>query len=283
MTISSGRGTALELSDVTVRYPGTSVPALDSVSLSVAADRTIGIVGESGSGKSTMAKVIVGERVPTAGEVLIFGQRWGHGRGQRAERRAVQMIFQNPVAALNPKSSALASVAEAVRVCRSANRSDAAKIATGLLADVGIPAASLAQLPHQLSGGQCQRVVIARALACEPRLLVADEPTSALDVSVQAQIINLLRRLRSEKGLSLVFISHNIAVIGHVTDEIAVMRGGRIVEHGSTAEVLAAPKHPYTQRLLAASGARPARQEGRPQPARQGRPRPAMVQDSADA
>jgi len=247
---------ALVLQDVVVRYSADGPAAVDGVSLTVGHNRSLGIVGESGSGKSTLAKVIVDERRPTSGDVRVYGRSWSDLTRRPQDRRTVQMIFQNPSAALNPRRTVLACVAEAVKVARGVSGSRATELATSLLAEVGIHGANLAKYPRELSGGLCQRVVIARALACDPRLLVADEPTSALDVSVQAQIINLLTRLRAEHQMSLVFISHNIAVIGHITDDIIVMRGGRVVEAGSTRTVLTAPQHPYTRLLLEAAGLR---------------------------
>lgn len=247
---------AVRLENVVVRYSTDGPAAVDGISLAVGSNRSLGVVGESGSGKSTLAKVIVNERRPTSGDVIVYGRHWSELDRRAADRRTVQMIFQNPLAALNPRQRVIAAVAEVVRVARKADRAQATEIAAQLLADVGVHDANLAKYPRELSGGLCQRVVIARALACNPRLLVADEPTSALDVSVQAQIINLLSRLRVEHEMSLIFISHNIALIGHLTDDIIVMRRGKVVEHGTTRSVLANPQHPYTRLLLQAAGLR---------------------------
>ncbi|MBB2914053.1 ABC-type glutathione transport system ATPase component [Streptosporangium becharense] len=243
---------AVQLQDVALRYRKGAAPAVSGVSLSVPEGGSLGIVGESGSGKSTVARLIVHERDATSGEVRIFGRPWKEIPPHGEVRRSVQMIFQDPYGALNPRLTPLAAVTETVSVARGLRRKEARDVAADLLQDVGIGLALAERSPGRLSGGQRQRVVIARALACEPRVLVADEPTSALDVSVQAQILNLLLRLREERGLTLILISHDISVVHHMTEDVTVMRHGRIVEQGTTAQVFDAPAHDYTRELVAA-------------------------------
>jgi ABC-type glutathione transport system ATPase component len=243
---------AIEVDDVTLRYRRDAAPAVSGVSLSVPDGGALGIVGESGSGKSTLARMIVGEREPSEGAVRVFGQTWREIPARGPVRRSVQMVFQDPYGALNPRLTPVAAVAEAVGVAQGVARGRREAVARELLAEVGLSGAPTERLPARLSGGQRQRVVIARALACEPKVLVADEPTSALDVSVQAQILNLLMRLREERALTLVLISHDITVVDHMTDRIAVMLRGEVVEHGATETVLRAPEHEYTKQLIAA-------------------------------
>jgi ABC-type glutathione transport system ATPase component len=212
----------------------------------------MGIVGESGSGKTTLARMLVGALTSGVEGITVNGQPWAR-IGRRAElRRRVQMIFQDPYASLTPSLSAQSTVQEAVRVCRRVSRRDAAPIAQELLRSVGIGPGPAARRPRELSGGQCQRVAIARALAANPSLIVADEPTSALDVSVQAQIINTLLELMATGTLGLVLVSHDLAVVRHLTDQLIVMHEGRIVERGPTLRVMDRPQHPYTERLCQA-------------------------------
>jgi len=247
--MSEQRSIALDAREVTVSY-ARGAPAIAGVSLAIPAGAAVGIVGESGSGKSTLARVLVGERAPTAGEARVFGRRWSEVGRRDRERRAVQMVFQDPYGALNPRMTPLETVAEAVEVVRGQPRRAALAAAEELLDHVGLGGAVVTRRPRSLSGGQRQRVVIARALACEPEVLVADEPTSALDVSVQAQILNLLLRLRRERELTLVLISHDIAVVEHLTDEVVVMLNGGVVESGPVERVLTDPHEPYTRRLV---------------------------------
>jgi len=235
---------------VTIRYRGDAPPAVVDGSISVAAGETVGIVGESGSGKSTFAKALVGLIEPSEGAIRVAGRPWREVRRRDPERRRVQMIFQDPYAALNPRLTARRSVAEALSVVRGVPGAEADEQADELLASVGLDARAVDLRPRALSGGQRQRVVIARALACDPDIVVADEPTSSLDVSAQAQVLNLLARLRAERGLGIVLISHDLAVVRHITDEVLVMRSGRIVESGPTEAVMSAPSHPYTATLL---------------------------------
>lgn len=234
------------LTDLTVRYGRFT--AVDKVSLSVGESQIVGLVGESGSGKSTLAKALVG-LAPVAG-----GTVSGVGPGQ------AQLVFQDPYASLNPRMPVGACVAEGLRLPRTGPRTGpsagprsgrAAEVAR-LLAQVSLDPALAARYPRELSGGQRQRVAIARALAARPALLIADEITSALDVSVQGAILNLVRQLRAELGLSVLFISHNLAVVRYVADVIAVLRQGRLVEIGPTEQVVTDPQDDYTRELMAA-------------------------------
>jgi peptide/nickel transport system ATP-binding protein len=240
----------LDASDVTVHYPGSTRDAVIDADLTVAARAAIGIVGESGSGKTTLAHALVGTLRPTRGQVLVEGVPWARvGRNSDARRR-VQMIFQDPVGALNPWLSAREAVSEAVRHWHRTSREASRRRAGELLAETGLSGEAMDRRPRELSGGQCQRVGIARALACQPAVIVADEPTSALDVSVQAQILNLLMALQESHDLALVLISHDLSVIRHMTDTAVVMYGGRIVERGQTDALMDRPAHPYTQLLV---------------------------------
>jgi ABC-type glutathione transport system ATPase component len=240
----------LEAIGVEVRYPGSTRAALVDADIAIGSGAAIGIVGESGSGKTTLAHVLVGALRPTAGSALVGGTPWTRIRGRDDARRRVQMIFQDPLGALNPWMSAGEAVAEAVRHWHGGTRETARRRASDLLAETGLSLEAMDRRPRELSGGQCQRVGIARALACEPAVIVADEPTSALDVSVQAQILNLLMALQESHDLALVLISHDLAVIRQMTDEAVVMYGGRIVERGATARLMENPAHPYTRLLV---------------------------------
>jgi peptide/nickel transport system ATP-binding protein len=241
------------LNRVLERKPRQSLRAVDGVSFSIAAGETLGLVGESGCGKSTVARLIVGLYRPTRGEIRYAGARIDRGDVPLATRRSIQMIFQDPYASLNPRWRVRDIVAEAIRA--HAPQTDAAALdarVAALLAQVGLSAADGGKYPHQFSGGQRQRISIARALATNPAFLVCDEPTSALDVSVQAQVLNLMRRLQRELGLTYLFISHNLAVVHHVADRVGVMYLGRIVELAPTRVLFGQPQHPYTRMLLAA-------------------------------
>ncbi|MFO1407355.1 MAG: ATP-binding cassette domain-containing protein [Steroidobacteraceae bacterium] len=250
----------LEVRSVSVDYPVRGLTgqgthrALDAVSVSVPDGATLGVVGESGSGKSTLARAILGLVRPSAGEVRWAGERvdFRDRAAMRGYRRAVQVVFQDPVGSLDPRMTAGASVAEALTALAGVSSPTEVKARVDAAFDsVGLDPGFAARYPHQLSGGQCQRVAIARATVARPRLLVCDEAVSALDVSVQAQIVNLLLELRDRYGLGLLFISHNLAVVRHVCDRVAVLRAGRLVEEGPASTLFAAPRHPYTRALLA--------------------------------
>src|SRR6478609_7671096 len=238
----------LEFAQVTVRY-GTGAAALDAVAgvdLVVPSGSVVGLVGESGSGKSSLARAAVGLAPLTAGRIRLDGR---DVTGRDADRRhPVQMVFQDPYSSLDPRMSIGASIAEAMRGVRgrSARGSEVAR----LLDLVSLDPGRAGLLPSALSGGQRQRVALARALAARPEVVIADEITSALDVSVQGAVLNLIRRIRHELGLSMLFISHNLAVVRYVSDVIAVMYLGRLVEVGPTEAVLGDPQHPYTRSLL---------------------------------
>ncbi|MFF0335937.1 ABC transporter ATP-binding protein [Streptomyces fimicarius] len=230
------------------------VAAVDGVSLTVHAGRTLGIVGESGSGKTTLGRMLVRLLDPTAGRLRYGGTEIGSlpEKELRPFRRDLQMVFQDPVASLNPRRSVGESVADPLRA---AGESDEGRIRDrvgALLERVGLDPAHFERYPHEFSGGQRQRIGIARALAAEPKLIVCDEPVSALDVTTQAQVIELLSELQRELGIGLVFIAHDLAVVRQVSDEVAVMRRGVIVEQGGADEVYGQPRDPYTRQLLAA-------------------------------
>ncbi len=231
------------------------VHAVDDVSLAVGEGETLGLVGETGCGKSTLARLMLNLLEPDAGVVRWRGEDVTHARGARlrALRRERQLVFQDPAGSLNPRRTVGAIVAEpfAIHGLLSAAGERARRVGE-LLEQVGLDPAYVARHPHELSGGERQRVGIARALALEPRLLVADEPVSALDVSVQAQIIGLLRGLQRELGLTLVLISHDLAVVRQLCERVAVMQNGKIVELASVDALYDAPQHEYTRTLLAA-------------------------------
>ncbi|MEV0193063.1 ABC transporter ATP-binding protein [Kitasatospora purpeofusca] len=223
--------------------------ALDGVGFTLRAGEALGVVGESGSGKTTLARVAMGLSRPDAGEVLLHGRPWSAlpERRRRAGRSAIQFVQQDPYASADPRFTVARIIGEALPGLRRAER---AQRCAELLDQVGLPAELLARRPHQLSGGQRQRVAIARALASGPQVLVCDEPVSALDVSVQAQVLELLDRLRRERGIALLFITHDLAVVRQVADRVLIMRGGSVVEEGGTERIFEAPAHPYTRALL---------------------------------
>lgn len=238
--------------------------AVDSVSLTIAEGETLGIVGESGSGKSTLGRMIAGIEAPTSGSVTFWGQHYARvGTPEwRRQRRHVQVVFQNPAAVVDPRWSIHAQVREALTTHEQLAPSEADDRSQAMLALVGLGAMGK-RLPHQLSGGQLQRAVIARALVLNPRLVVCDEAVSALDVSVQAQIINLLLELREELNLALMFISHDLSVVRHVSHRVGVMHAGELLEIGASDSLFDNPQHAYTQRLLAAIPADTPRQRRR--------------------
>jgi len=246
------------LDRVLERKPRALLKAVDGVSLAIAPGETLGLVGESGCGKSTVARLIVGLYTPTRGTIEFDGVALASdgaadGATQRAARRGMQMIFQDPYASLNPRWRVASVIAEPiVAQAPETPRAEVASRVAALLAQVGLASADGTKYPHQFSGGQRQRISIARALSTAPRFLVCDEPTSALDVSVQAQVLNLMRDLQQRLRLTYLFISHNLAVIHHIADRVGVMYLGRIVELAATKRLFAAPCHPYTRMLLAA-------------------------------
>ncbi|NED95004.1 ABC transporter ATP-binding protein [Phytoactinopolyspora alkaliphila] len=230
------------------------VHAVRDVSLSVRHGETLGLVGESGSGKSTMARLMMGLMPPTSGTITFDGVDLSavHGREMRRLRARMQMVFQNPYGSLLPHYSVSANVAEPLRLHKRGDKESRRKRAIELLTMVGVNPRFADHYPRQFSGGQQQRVAIARALALEPKLLMCDEPTSSLDVSIQAQVLALLDELRTSLGLTLVFISHNLAVVERFADRVAVMCLGQVVEIAPTEVLFDSPRHPYTQQLLAA-------------------------------
>jgi peptide/nickel transport system ATP-binding protein len=245
--------TGLRIEDLSVQY-GSGKHArrvVSGLNLQVGAGQVLGLVGESGSGKSTVARAMLGLVKPTSGTVSIGGQPL---QGMAAKRRArlIQMVFQDPYASLNPRMNIGAIVAEALSARPELDRAGRAAEITRLLELVSLDPDVVRRIPRQLSGGQRQRVAIARALAASPKVIVADEITSALDVSVQAQVLNVLREVLQREQLSVLFISHSLAVVRYISDHIAVMHDGKIVETGATDDLLAAPQHPYTRALLAA-------------------------------
>jgi peptide/nickel transport system ATP-binding protein len=230
--------------------PAPVVQALRGVSFRVEAGRSLGIVGESGSGKSTLARLVMALEAPTAGSVKLLGRDLHAltAAELRAARRDFQMVFQDPFGSLDPRMRVGRIVAEPLA---DAHTSGVDKRVAASLDAVGLRASDAQKYPHEFSGGQRQRIAIARALITRPKLIVADEPVSALDVSVQAQVLNLLAELQQHFGVTYLFISHDLAVVDHVCDDVAVMQAGLIVEQGPPERVFTAPSHPYTARLLA--------------------------------
>ncbi len=234
------------------------VPAVEDVSFTVHRGETLGLVGESGCGKTTTARLVLRALRPTGGEILFDLDGTPvrvdqlEGRALRALRRHIQLIFQDPVSSLNPRMPVGDIIAEPLRLHQTGTPAEITERVKTLMTMVGLDVQYLRRYPHSFSGGQRQRIGIARALALNPELVVCDEPVSALDVSIQAQVLNLLKDLQATLGLTYVFISHNLAVIDYVADRVAVMYAGRIVETASKRELFENPKHPYTEALLAA-------------------------------
>ncbi|MFB7506487.1 oligopeptide/dipeptide ABC transporter ATP-binding protein [Streptomyces broussonetiae] len=246
----------LALYDVTVRHHGPLGPitAVDGVSLDVPQGTTVGLVGESGSGKSTLARAVVGLDRPCAGRITVGGREYS-GRRTADRRRLgqqVQLVFQDPDTALDPRMTVRQSISESAGAFVRLDRRSREQRVVELLEVVGLDAGCASRLPRQLSGGQRQRVAVARALAVDPAVLIADEVTSALDVSVRAALLTMLRELQRRMGFAMLFISHDLAAVRHVSDTVAVMYLGRIVEIAATESLLRGPRHPYTRTLLSA-------------------------------
>ena len=255
--ISGNEGTFLRFENVSMHFDDAAgrVQAIDNISLSLARRELLGIVGESGSGKSTVAKLLTGLHLPTSGSILLDGKDITHTRGK--ERRAlytrIQMVFQDAPGSFNPRRTIGAMIGETIcRLCTPDERDTKRRVAE-LLDEVGLPAAYADRYPHEMSGGECQRAAIARAMAVHPEILVCDEATSALDVSVQAKIIALLLHLQREHGMSLLFISHDLPLVSSIADRVLIMQNGRIVEQGETSRVLREPSEDYTRNLLRAA------------------------------
>jgi peptide/nickel transport system ATP-binding protein len=251
------------------RLPRQLLPAVSDVSFTIAARETFALVGESGCGKSTIAKMTAGVMAPSEGDVVIDGVSMTapeQAPQRRGLRRRIQMVFQDPYASLNPRWRAFDIIVEPIRVFGLADSRPQLAPAVGeLLNLVGLDPADGSRYPHEFSGGQRQRIAIARALASKPDFVICDEPTSALDVSVQAQILNLMRDLQDQFGLTYLFISHNLAVVRHMASRVGVMYLGRLVEVATSRELFGSPQHPYTRMLLdAVPNVDPARRERRP-------------------
>ena len=245
----------LDIQNLVKHYPGRPpVRAVDGVSLTIAAGQTLGLVGESGSGKSTVGRTVLRLQEPTAGRVLFEGEDvFALARAPlRALRRRMQIVFQDPYSSLNPRMTVGRTLREPLEIHHLAAPAQMEARVAALLDEVGLDAACAARYPHELSGGQRQRVGIARALSVEPRFIVCDEPVSALDVSVQAQVLNLLADLQQKRRLTYLFIAHDLAVVRHIADQVAVMYLGRIVERAPAAAIYGGPRHPYTRALLSA-------------------------------
>jgi len=255
----------LKVSDVTIRFPSGNrlaarlsgqpqfIEAVLRVSFALEAGKTYALVGESGSGKTTLARAIVG-LVPTHGGQIEFNGRRISGLSEtqlRTVRREIAMIFQDPVGSLSPRLNVRSILAEPFKV--HGETADIDRKVTRLLEDVGLPAHFTERYPHQLSGGQARRIAVARALALRPKLVIADEPTAGLDVSIQGEVLNLMRDLQTKFGTTFLMITHNLNVVRHVADRMAVMYLGRIVEEGNTAAIFEAPRHRYTTALLSAN------------------------------
>jgi oligopeptide/dipeptide ABC transporter ATP-binding protein len=223
--------------------------AAENVSFSIAEGETLALVGESGSGKSTLGNVVAGLQTPSMGTLRFRGQVMDRDVWKQA-RRSIQIVFQDPFGALDPRMPVSDIIIEPLRIQGIGTVAERRKRAEALVGQVGLPLDALNRYPHEFSGGQRQRIAIARALAPEPALIVADEPLSALDVSIQSQVLNLMKELQERLGLSYLFISHDLAVVNHLVDRVAVLYLGRLVEVASRADIFATPSHPYTQALL---------------------------------
>lgn len=234
--------------------PRQFVRAVDGVDMTVHPGETLGVVGESGCGKSTLGRLLLRLLEPTTGEVLFGGENLQSlsPKALRRKRREMQIVFQDPFGSLNPRMRVGTIVGEGIEIHHLARGAEKKRRVIELLERVGLPADAYERYPHEFSGGQRQRIGIARALAVQPRLIVADEPVSALDVSIQAQIINLLQDLQEERGLAYVFIAHDLRVVEHISHRVAIMYLGKIVELADSGEIYRNPRHPYTRALLSA-------------------------------
>jgi oligopeptide transport system ATP-binding protein len=252
----------LQVENLSVEFPAgggwlggkrTILKAVDAVSFELAAGATLGVVGESGSGKSTLLRAILRLVPIAAGRIVFEGADITHldERALRAPRRAMRIVFQDPLASLDPRMNVGAIVAEPIMsLMPKLGRAEMRRRVEEALAMVGLDGGALNRYPHEFSGGQCQRIAIARAMAVEPKLILCDEPVSSLDVSIQAQIVNLLAELQRARGVALVFVSHNLAVVRHISQRILVMYRGRVVEFAERDALYASPQHPYTRALL---------------------------------
>jgi ABC-type oligopeptide transport system ATPase subunit len=261
----------LEIRGLSVKYPRPgrlpSVTALDGIDLDVESGETMGIVGESGSGKTTLGNVILGLVRPAAGTVMLDGEDIGTAgpRRRRELSRDLQIVFQDPYGSLNPMRTVGQTLEEPLLAHLSLTRRERRDRVAGALERVGLEREDARRYPGSFSGGQRQRIAIARALMLEPKLVVCDEPVSALDLSIQSQILNLLRSVQRELGLTLLFITHDLAVVRYISDRVTVLYQGHVVEHGTTQRVCTRPSDPYTTRLLAAAPS-PGRAVARPAP-----------------
>ena len=237
------------------RRGGRLTPAIEDLDLEVQRSETLGVVGESGAGKSTLAEAVVGLVSPAAGSIRFDGRELIGLRGRRGRdtRRRIQMVAQNPLLSLSPRRLVSAQIEEPLRVHTSLSRAERKHRAADMLDALGLSTAVGGRYPHELSGGQAQRAVLARALVLEPSMIIFDEPTSALDVSVQAGVLNLLQQLKADRGLTYLFITHDLGVARHLADRIAVMRRGAIVEQQPNRALFSNPQHPYTRALLDSS------------------------------
>lgn len=239
----------LVLDDISCSFGG--VPALSNVSLAIPRGTTLALLGETGCGKSTLARIAVALQAPDSGEVRFDGDVVNGRRVRKSVRRRMSMVFQDPRASLNPRWTVRESVTEPLTAFRLiARQADPNERVDELLHMAGLPLELAGRRPHELTGAQAQRAAIARALACDPVFLVCDEPTSALDVSLQAHVLNLLRGLQEKLGLTMLFISHDVGVVRHMADLVAVMHRGRLLEFGTADSVFTRPRHPYTRQIL---------------------------------
>ena len=263
MSSSTPHSPLLQVQDLVREYtlprehlfcPPGKVQALNGVSFSIAAGRSLGVVGESGSGKSTLARLVMALDTPTSGTVELLGRNLHQLPTEqlRQARRDFQMVFQDPYGSLDPRQTVERIVTEPLQAQGQTTRAEQREQAGQVLAQVGLRTNDLGKYPHEFSGGQRQRIAIARALITRPRLIVADEPVSALDVSVQAQVLNLMQDLQQQFGITYMLISHDLAVVNHLCDEVVVLYQGRIVERGSPGELFRNAQHPYTQSLVGA-------------------------------